>query len=300
MANSDFSKLLPRIWISGVHTLLESFEPIHGVLRCEELEIIRKLHPSDTSIDKEKDSIEQKLCVERNIPYLGICRGSQILNVSCGGTLYPDVEKELLGKCPEFQSDSLEDEKMEIMVNSYHHQGVKILAQRFVPIAFAPDDLEFVKAVIEYEKRVGSSTFVPRPTKLGAELALKRKVILESFSLARNIYKSDSQMVANQSSELEAGADFQQENVALSSQQENRLKQVGATIRNGSIYIHKLKMNQMREKVARTMRANMSIEQKNVMPDIPYGEMLILFSFLGLYPSLLDEGVIHTCCGIRK
>lgn len=36
---------------------------------------------------------------------------------------------------------SLEDEKMEIMVNSYHHQGVKRLAQRFVPMAFAPDGL---------------------------------------------------------------------------------------------------------------------------------------------------------------
>ena len=36
---------------------------------------------------------------------------------------------------------SLEAGKMEILVNSYHHQGVKILAQRFVPMAFAPDGL---------------------------------------------------------------------------------------------------------------------------------------------------------------
>ncbi|KAM1170163.1 hypothetical protein ACFX2G_021074 [Malus domestica] len=71
--------------------LLQSFEPIHGVLLCEgedidpsrydaqlsgfspgELEEIRKLHDSDTAIDKEKDSIElglAKLCLERNIPY---------------------------------------------------------------------------------------------------------------------------------------------------------------------------------------------------------------------------------------
>ncbi|KAK7301595.1 hypothetical protein RJT34_12462 [Clitoria ternatea] len=242
-------------------TLIELMITINELsgLSHEELEIIRKLHLSDTSIDKEKNSIELKLCVERNIPYLGICRRSQILYVSCGGTLYPDVKKELLGKCPEFQGvvhinyenydghhhliklvantplhnwfkDSLEDEKMEIMVNSYHDQGVKILAQRFVPIAFAPDGLEFVKAVIEYEKRLSSSTFVPRPTKLSEQLELKGK-----------------------------------ENVALSLQKENRLKQVGATIRNGSIYIHKLQMNQMREKVARTMMANMSIEQLSDM-----------------------------------
>jgi gamma-glutamyl-gamma-aminobutyrate hydrolase PuuD len=30
---------------------------------------------------------------------------------------------------------------MDILVNSYHHQGVKRLAQRFVPMAFAPDGL---------------------------------------------------------------------------------------------------------------------------------------------------------------
>ncbi|KAL5777937.1 hypothetical protein ACOSP7_010863 [Xanthoceras sorbifolium] len=37
--------------------------------------------------------------------------------------------------------DSLEEEKMEIWVNSYHRQGVKRLAQHFVPMAFAPDGL---------------------------------------------------------------------------------------------------------------------------------------------------------------
>lgn len=105
--------IAPRV--SGVHMLLESFQPIHGVLLCEgedidpslydsdelsqeEVEEIKKLHSSDTTIDREKDSIElalAKLCLERNIPYLGICRGSQVLNVACGGTLYQDLEKEL-------------------------------------------------------------------------------------------------------------------------------------------------------------------------------------------------------------
>lgn len=182
--------IVPRV--NGVHMLLDSFEPIHGVLLCEgedidpslydaelsgisteELEEIRKIHASDTAIDKEKDTIElrlAKLCLERNIPYLGICRGSQVLNVACGGTLYQDVEKELSKKISEEQrvvhmdydnydghrhvvrvventplhqwfEDSLKENEMEIMVNSYHHQGVKKLAQRFVPMAFAPDGL---------------------------------------------------------------------------------------------------------------------------------------------------------------
>lgn len=172
--------------------LLDSFEPIHGVLLCEgedidpswyeqdtsglsqeELEEIRKLHASDTAIDREKDSIElslAKLCLERNIPFLGICRGSQVLNVACGGTLYQDIEKELSKNCLESQrvmhmnyddydghrhevavventplhhwfKESLVEGKNDIWVNSYHHQGVKRLAQRFVPMAFSCDGL---------------------------------------------------------------------------------------------------------------------------------------------------------------
>lgn len=182
--------IVPRV--TGVHLLLESFEPIHGVLLCEgedidpslyeaetsnlsldELEEIRRTHSSDTAIDKEKDTIEfalAKLCLERNIPYLGICRGSQVLNVACGGTLYQDIGKELTKNCKEEErvvhidydnydghrhvvrvvedtplnqwfKESLEDGKREIWVNSYHHQGVKRLAQRFVTMAFAPDGL---------------------------------------------------------------------------------------------------------------------------------------------------------------
>ncbi|CAN0913695.1 Putative glutamine amidotransferase GAT1_2.1 [Linum grandiflorum] len=179
--------IVPRV--SGVDHLLESFEPIHGVLLCEgedidpslyetpssdtdttlsqeQLDEIRRLHVSDTAIDKEKDSIElrlAKLCLERNVPFLGICRGSQILNVACGGTLYQDVDHELSPATStkhmdygnydghrhliHVEEDTPLDEwfseegRMGISVNSYHHQGVKKLARRFVPMAFAPDGL---------------------------------------------------------------------------------------------------------------------------------------------------------------
>ena len=52
-----------------------------------------------------------------------------------------------------------------------------------------------------------------------------------------------------------------QSNTALSSQQETRLKQMGATVRNASAYAQKLKMNEEREKLARKVMSNMSIEQ---------------------------------------
>ncbi|XVE75232.1 hypothetical protein DITRI_Ditri12bG0079100 [Diplodiscus trichospermus] len=348
--------IVPRV--NGVHMLLQSFEPIHGVLLCEgedidpslydaelsdfsieELEEIRQLHASDTSIDREKDTIElrlAKLCLERNIPYLGICRGSQVLNVACGGTLYQDVEKEISKKSLEGQrvvhinyenydghrhvvkvvkntplhqwfKDSLDENEMEIMVNSYHHQGVKRLAQRFVPSAFAPDGLvegyydpdaynpqegkfimglqfhpermrhpdsdnfdypgcasaykEFVKAVIAYEKKLSSLVSVPKTLHLNEEMEKKRKVIVKSFSVARSMYASGSKFISGQESELEVGANFLEANTVLSLQQEKRLKQMGATVRNSSIYKERLKINEQTEKVARSIMGKMSIEQ---------------------------------------
>ncbi|KAL1323144.1 hypothetical protein HN51_068200 [Arachis hypogaea] len=348
--------IVPRV--SGVHTLLESFEPIHGVLLCEgedidpswyeqdttdlsqqELEEIRRIHASDTAIDKEKDSIElslAKLCLERNIPYLGICRGSQVLNVACGGTLYQDIGKELSKNVPLEQrvihmnyddydghrhvvkvvektplhhwfKDSLEEEGMNILVNSYHHQGVKRLAQRFVPMAFAPDGLiegfydpdaynpeegkfimglqfhpermrkpnseefdypgcpfaykEFVKAVIAYQKKLNSLTCVKKPLKLNQEMENKRKVIVRSFSLAKNLYNAGHHISSTKDSDLEAGAQFLESNTALSVQQEKRLKQMGATVRNAGSYIERLKLNQEREKLARKVMEKMSVEQ---------------------------------------
>ncbi|XP_021749491.1 uncharacterized protein LOC110715227 [Chenopodium quinoa] len=360
--------IVPRV--SGVSTLLESFEPIHGVLLCEgedidpshydselsnftseELEEIRRAHASDTAIDQEKDSIElalAKLCLERNIPYLGICRGSQVLNVACGGTLYQDVVKELSRERPECQrvshinyddydghrhavdvventpihhwfKESLAENNMEILVNSYHHQGVKKLAQRFVPMAFAPDGLiegfydpdaynpeegkfimglqfhpermrhpssdefdypgcpfaykEFVKAVIAYQKKLSSQASVPKGPKLNKEQETKRRMIVRSFSIAKDMYISGrNSTVAVKESELEPGAVFLEENTAysvLSLQQEHRLRQMGATVRNGHGY-KKLKLKEEREKVARSIIGKMSIEQLSDMMSFYY------------------------------
>ncbi|XP_075514786.1 putative glutamine amidotransferase GAT1_2.1 [Primulina tabacum] len=348
--------IVPRV--PGIHMLLESFEPIHGVLLCEgedvdpshyesetsnlsaeELEEIRRLHASDTAIDKEKDSIElrlAKLCLERNIPYLGICRGSQILNVACEGTLYRDIGKELTKNVPEKQrivhmdytnydghrhpvtiventpldkwfSDSFEDGERGVLVNSYHHQGVKKLAPRFVPMAFAPDGLiegfydqdaynpgegkfimgiqfhpermrrldsdefdypgcpfaykEFVRAAVAYQKRLISSTSFPKSLKLNGEMENNRKIIVKSFSVARNMSKCGHGTKSIKESDLKAGTEFLEVNTALSLQQEARLKQMGATIRNGSFYLERLNLREEKENLARNLMGKMSMEQ---------------------------------------
>ncbi|XP_074581885.1 putative glutamine amidotransferase GAT1_2.1 [Curcuma longa] len=374
--------IVPRV--AGVHTLLESFEPIHGVLLCEgedidpshyaadasgglsaeELDEIRSLHASDATVDREKDSIElrlAKLCLERNIPFLGICRGSQVLNVACGGSLYQDVEKELQRKSGvgtvvehinygdydghrhevkvaegtplhEWFRESLSPEEMTIAVNSYHHQGVKRLAERFVPMAFAADGLaegfydpdaynpdegkfimglqfhpermrrpgseefdypgcpkayqEFVKAVVAYQTKVNSYANLNHAPKINQELEKKRKIIMRSFSLAKNLYAAGHDMPPSKEQDLEAGADFLESNMALSSQQEVRLKQMGATVRNSSSYAQKMKMTKERGAMARKVMQNMSVEQ--------LAEFLSFYDMMGQICSELLEKKLNT------
>jgi putative glutamine amidotransferase len=108
-----------------------------------------------------KDRIELRLLREalrRRLPILGICRGSQLLNVVCGGSLYGDVQKEkgssLLHVDPDHydiyrHSITVEPgtplhrwyRRRTLRVNSYHHQGVYRLAPRFRPMAYAEDGL---------------------------------------------------------------------------------------------------------------------------------------------------------------
>lgn len=52
-----------------------------------------------------------------------------------------------------------------------------------------------------------------------------------------------------------------QANTALSLQQEKRLKQMGATVRNASAYMERLKMSEERKRVAKAVMGKMSIEQ---------------------------------------
>lgn len=108
-----------------------------------------------------RDEFELKLCrilLEKypEKPILGICRGEQVLNVACGGTLYQDIRSQLPG-CIAHQQHQIspyashkvtidEASKLHdifctanIMVNSFHHQAVKDIAQSLRITARASD-----------------------------------------------------------------------------------------------------------------------------------------------------------------
>lgn len=67
---------------------------------------------------------------------------------------------------------------------------------------------EFVKAVIAYQKKLNIATAVPKPLNLNKEMENKRRTIVRSFSLARNIYITGNGMNPSKESELQAGAEF--------------------------------------------------------------------------------------------
>lgn len=107
--------------------------------------------PACGEITPMRDAFEIKLtrmAIKGQIPVLGICRGTQVLNIAAGGTIYQDLNTQLPGCLKHFQqapgwaaTHRIEIEKgsvlesilqvSEIRVNSYHHQAVRNLAPGF-------------------------------------------------------------------------------------------------------------------------------------------------------------------------
>ena len=108
----------------------------------------------------EWDALEMallRLALEREMPIFGICRGMQMLNVALGGTLYQDVPSQLgadvlnhrqtTPKCQvTHEVEVLDDsylakitDRRTVEVNSYHHQGIKGLADALKVAASSVD-----------------------------------------------------------------------------------------------------------------------------------------------------------------
>jgi putative glutamine amidotransferase len=116
--------------------------------------------------DAARDSAEIQLvrwAIRDQKPLLGVCRGVQLLNVACGGTLYQDMSRyrEKTVKHDYFPTPDRYSRDMlahtvrlapgsqlsailgadAVQVNSMHHQGVKHLAPALVANAWAPDGI---------------------------------------------------------------------------------------------------------------------------------------------------------------
>ena len=136
-------------------------------------------HATITDAEPGRDEFEiglVKAARERGVPIFAICRGVQVLNVACGGTLVQVIPSLVKGALthdlpvPPNQSYSLAHEiwleKDSLLsnlmrerlsdtdaceVNSRHHQAVKDLAPGFLVCATAPDGV--IEAIEDPERR---------------------------------------------------------------------------------------------------------------------------------------------------
>ncbi len=120
-------------------------------------------HPQLGATDKERDRTELLLtewALAEGMPVFGVCRGIQVINVACGGTLYQDLHSER----PDFakhdyfppnyerfrvshgihvETDSRLAHALGSVheVNSMHHQGINQLGNGLRAVATAEDGL---------------------------------------------------------------------------------------------------------------------------------------------------------------
>lgn len=120
-------------------------------------------HPRVYDIDPERDDLELALvqrAARSDLPFLGICRGAQVINVALGGTLYTDIgdqhpqhpRHDFSPGWPRSYPAHLVSVKdnsrlfhllnsSTVEVNSLHHQGILDVAPALQASAFAPDGL---------------------------------------------------------------------------------------------------------------------------------------------------------------
>jgi putative glutamine amidotransferase len=121
-------------------------------------------HPETVGSNPDRDRFEIALALgalDRGMPLLGVCRGMQVLNVACGGTLdqhIPDrlgheIHRPVPGAWAEhevrIEPGSLAAEAAgteRLTVKSHHHQGVDRIADKLTAAAWATED-ESVEAI---------------------------------------------------------------------------------------------------------------------------------------------------------
>lgn len=119
-------------------------------------------HPRIDEVDLARDSIELRMiraAASDGKPFLGICRGCQVMNVALGGNLYTHIPDQLPNALDHSYPGNMRtvlvhEVKIEegthlagifgepiLKVNSLHHQGLKEVAPSLRVAGYAPDGL---------------------------------------------------------------------------------------------------------------------------------------------------------------
>lgn len=111
-------------------------------------------------VSPKRDSSEIALieaCLKYKKPILAVCRGMQLINVYCGGTLYQDLSENpnvtvqhVQRSMPHVSTHSIETIPhsrlynvfgQKTRINSYHHQAVRDLGKNLIATAYSPDSI---------------------------------------------------------------------------------------------------------------------------------------------------------------
>ena len=154
----------------------ETLDALDGVLfsggaDIDPSEYGHEAHPETNGIRPERDRGELALlraALERDMPVLAVCRGSQVLNVARGGDLVqhlPDVSDEKHKHLHKFTGGVFADHEVDVKqgtrlgsllgerapVKSHHHQGFGTIGDGLVETAWANDGT--LEAVEDPHKR---------------------------------------------------------------------------------------------------------------------------------------------------
>ena len=147
-------------------------------------------------INYQRDTLERKLfdfALENKIPLIGVCRGMQMMNVASGGSLYGDIPSEIGTTVIHRNNGEVNHEIVlcdtsslifpngtdTIMVNSLHHQGLKIMPNHLRVIARSFDGLPEA-VVMDKSEHPFMIAVQFHPERLGKDNAIHQQM-LESF-----------------------------------------------------------------------------------------------------------------------
>lgn len=164
----------------NVTLLAQMLKQVQGILIPGGIDIDANLfshdiHPQCGKIDPMWDELDItviRIALARNLPLLGICRGCQILNVACGGSLIQDIPSQTQSQInhrPEapkwyatheisIQPDSKLSQILHTTntrVNSFHHQAVLQVAPGFQVTAVANDGIIEAIESVEHDYVIG-------------------------------------------------------------------------------------------------------------------------------------------------
>lgn len=116
----------------------------------------QKKHPKTCNVEIKMDILDKTVieyAIKTKKPLLGICRGFQSLNVFLGGTLIQDIPGDTHKNLSDNVNITLTGEgnifkqiyTNESLINSYHHQGVDLLANDLIPTILSNGLVEAVE-----------------------------------------------------------------------------------------------------------------------------------------------------------